>query len=251
MKSRSSIILIVVAAVLVELTSASMYWFASRGIRQEVQHRAGAELQVKDLEIQKVVNSVETAVNNSVWTIEHSLGEPDSLMAILHRLTARNTTIVGAGLLFTPHYYPQKGRWFEPYVLELPDGTFKESQIGGPDHGYFQKSWWKEAMSAHQGYWSEPYFDDTGAKMMLCSFFMPIRDVKGATVALLGADVSLDWLSDVINANHVYPSSYNVMISRSGQLMACPIESLVLRKNIQKMTARIEDLHITTKPTKT
>ena len=77
--------------------------------------------------------------------------------------------------------------------------------------------------------------------MMLCTYTIPVRDSKGETVALLGADVSLEWLSSVINASHIYPSSYNVVISRTGWVMACPDESLIMRSTIQEVTASSAD----------
>ena len=77
--------------------------------------------------------------------------------------------------------------------------------------------------------------------MMLFTYTIPIHDSKGETVALLGADVSLEWLSSVINAHHIYPSSYNVVLSRTGLVMVGPDESLVMRSTIQEVTAASTD----------
>lgn len=237
----SSIALVVIAAILVELTSAVQYYYARENIYKTVQQNAETELKVKSLEIQKVMTAVETATSNMVWYAKQRLSQPDSLYEVSRRLVKTNSTIIGAALLFVPDYYPQKGHWFEPYVAERKDGTLEEIQLGGPDHDYFKADWWKKAVKADKGYWSEPYYDKDGAKMMLCTYFVPVRDASGRLVALFGADVSLDWLSEIINARPVHPSSFNLMISSTGQLMACPVESLVMRRNIQEVTARIED----------
>lgn len=240
MKSKSNILLIVVAAVLIELTSLSMYWFSSQGIREEVKHRAETELNVKSLEIQKVMTAVEARTSNSAWMVERTLSQPDSLYTVLRHLVTGSEDIVGAAVLFEADYYPQKGRWYEPYVVKRRGGI-EEMQLGNADHDYLNRSWYRTAMAAGRGYWSDPYFDGEGAQTMLCTYLYPIRDGAGKTVALLGADVSLDWLSEVINADHIYPSSYNIIISRTGHLMACPVESLVLRKTIQEVTAKSRD----------
>ena len=241
---KSSVAIVVIVALLLQVISAIQYWFAREGIRDEVQHRAQTELNVKNLEIQKVMVAVETAVNNTVWAAERLLPTPDSLYLVLRRLVLQNSTIVGAGLLFQADYYPQKGRWFEPYVLLQPNGVLEESQIGGPTHDYLQAEFFQNGIQADSGYWSEPYFDNAGAKMMLCTYTQPIHDSSGRTVALVGADVSLDWLSSVINASHIYPSSYNVILSRTGQIMACPVESLVMQRTIQDITADARDTNI-------
>ena len=241
LSSKSSVAIIVIVAAMLELIFIVDYWFASKGIREDVEHRAEAELRVKNLEIQKVMVAVETAIANTVWAAERVLEQPDSLYPVLHRMVEQNPTIVGAGLMFQPDYYPQKGHWFEPYVAQRADGRIEEAQIGSASHNYLEAEFYKNGISAEKGRWSEPYYDDAGAKMMLCTYTVPIRDGKGSIVALLGADVSLEWLSGIINASHIYPSSYNVVISRTGVVMACPDESLILRSTIQEVTSASAD----------
>ena len=238
---KSGIFIIILTAVLIEVSSVAQYWFARQGIRAEAQNRAETELRVKNLEIQKVLISVETACNNYAWHIEQELARPDSIYSVLRRLVAYNPTIVGAGMLFEANYYPDKGRWFEPYVADQGGGTLAASQIGGETHDYLNAEFYIEGMKAGRGYWSEPYYDNAGAKMMLCTYTLPIYDGHGKTVALLGADVSLDWLSDTINARHIYPSSFNVLISRSGRVMVCPDEKYVMNLTIQEVTTSTKD----------
>lgn len=188
LRFRSSVAIIVTVAVLLELISGIQFFYARKGIQQDVQHRAESELRVKNLEIQKVMVAVETTINNTVWAIEHSLEQPDSFYTVLRRMVVQNKTIVGAGLLFTEDYYPQIGHWFEPYVAERADGTIEEAQIGSADHNYLEAEFYLNGMKAGKGRWSEPYYDDTGAKMMLCTYTTPVRDSNGKIVALLRAD---------------------------------------------------------------
>lgn len=241
MKSKYSLAIIVTVAVLLQLIITVQFMFARKGIRDDVQHRAESELRVKRLEIQKVMVAVETSIGNTVWAAERLLQQPDSLYSVIRRMVVQNPTIVGGGLMFKADYYPQKGRWFEPYVAQRSDGTIEEAQIGNASHNYLEAEFYKNGIKAEKGYWSEPYFDDAGAKMMLCTYTIPVHDSKGETVALLGADVSLEWLSSVINANHIFPSSYNVVISRTGMVMVCPDESLIMHSTIQEVTAASAD----------
>jgi sigma-B regulation protein RsbU (phosphoserine phosphatase) len=241
LQSKSSVVIIVTVAVLLELISNVQIYFARKGIREEVEHRAEAELRLKSLEVQKVMVAVETAVENNVWDVEQLLSKPDSLYSVFRRMVEKNPTIVGVGMMFTPDYYPQKGHWYEPYVAQQSDGTMVASQIGSASHNYLEAEFYRSGMSAGQGHWSDPYYDDAGAKMMLCTYTMPIRDSRGDIVALLGADVSLGWLSTTINANHIYPSSFNVVISRTGLVLVFPDESITMRSTIQELTASASD----------
>ena len=240
-RARSSIAIIVIVAALLEFILIVEYLFASKGIREEVEHRAETELRIKNLEIQKVMVAVETAMSNTVWAAERMLERPDSLYNVLHRMVEQTPTIVGAGLMFKADYYPQKGHWFEPYVAQRQDGSIEEEQIGSASHNYLEAEFYLSGISAGQGKWSEPYYDDAGAKMMLCTYTIPVRNKEKEIVALLGADVSLEWLTSVVNANQIYPSSYNIVITRTGQVLVCPEESLIMQRTIQEITSSASD----------
>ena len=244
LQTKSTLAIIITAGVLMELSSAVQYWFAREGIKQEVQHRAKSELKVKNLEIEKVITAVETASNSTVWMLEQQLGRPDSLASVMRQMILHNDHIMGCGMGFMPDYYPQKGRWFEPYVDRLPDGSCVDMQIGSEAHDYLKSDWYAIPMQSGKGYWTEPYFDDAGGKTVMITYAQPVRDKQGRVVAIFGTDVSLEWLSKVLNEHHIYPSSYNLMVSRTGKLMACPVESLVMEKSIQEVTAHYADTSV-------
>ncbi len=241
LQTRSTLAIIITAAVFIEATSAIQSWYASKSIRKEVKQRAETELQVKTLEIQKVMTSVESALANTAWMIEKNLSRPDTAIAICHHVVESTGTIVGCFIGFEPNYYTSYGRWYEPYVFRQADGQLVTRQIGSASHNYHEAEWYQKTIERDRGYWSEPYYDEAGASMMLCTYTLPLHDASGRLVGVVGADVSLDWLSELINARHIYPSSYNLMISREGRIMACPVESLVMRKNIQEVTSKMED----------
>ena len=96
MKNKSGVVIIVTVAVLLEIIFLVEYIFAHKGIREEVEHKAETELRVKNLEIQKVMVAVETAISNTVWAAERNIDEPDSLYSVLRRMVEQNPTIVGA-----------------------------------------------------------------------------------------------------------------------------------------------------------
>ena len=241
LKNRSSLALLVTTAVLIELTAAVQYWYAKKGIREEVEQRAKSELKVKNLEIQNILTAVEVAVKNHAWEAEQMLAYPDSMYSVARRLAEQNNQIIGSGVVFIPNYYPQKGYWFEPYVKVEKDKTAIYSQLGSETHDYTQKDFFTIPIKSGEPYWSEPYIDNEGAHAMVTTYSYPLHDKTGKVVAIMGADVSLDWLDEIINASHIYPSSFNIMISRTGQLMVCPVESLVMRRTIQDVTADMKD----------
>ncbi len=240
-RAKGSLALIGFVGLLLISINVIQYLLARSAVREEVEHRAESELNAKRLEIQKVMGGVEIAAHNVAWNLEQALAKSDDVYSDLQRILTNNSYLAGCGIGFTADYYPQHGRWYEPYVERRPDGTYVNKQIGSARHNYLEAEWFTNALVSDSGYWSEPYYDEAGAHARLCTFAYPLRDASGRTVAVLGIDLLLDWLSDVLNVNRVYPTSYNLMISGTGQLLACPTESLVMRSTIQEATRKIED----------
>ncbi len=241
LRSKSGVAVVIIAVVFVELALAGIYWHARDLARKSLQRRAETVLELKNQEIRRVMSVVEAVYENTSWMVERILAHPDSLYAVQRHIVSRNDVIVGAGMVFTEYYFPEKGRWYEPYTIQHEDGTFDELQLGEPEHNYFQSVWWKQGQLVSGGFWSEPYYDEAGAKAMVASYFVPVYDASGRKVALFGADVTLDWLAQIINAHHDYSSSSGILISRNGQLMVYPQKELILKSTLQEVTTAIND----------
>lgn len=240
LRSKTSFAIIVTAAILVEITSGVQYYFAQRGISEGVESSAKAELKSKSLEIRNVMNVVEVAVDNMAWAVEQRLSQPDSMEGITRKLLKDNEYIVGSAIAFEPYYYKQKGRQFSPYSYKS-DGNIASKQLGTDTYDYHTMEWYTVPMKLGKGHWSEPYYDEGGGEMLMSTYSLPIHDATGNCIAIFTADVSLEWLSKLVNAHHIYPSSYNVLLSRAGQIIVCPVESLVMRKDIAQVTSSLKD----------
>ena len=151
-------------------------------------------LDVTNQKVGKILTAVEVAAINNVSEIERNLDSPERVVTAMKGELELNPHVVGCGLAFVPDYYPQQGHWFEPYVVRREDGKVEALQIGSASHDYLKSEWYLKALNEEDGYWSNPYYDADGAKTMLCTYSKPVHDAQGRTVAVFGADVSLDWL---------------------------------------------------------
>ena len=226
--------MLLTAAILMEVGSAVQYYFARNGIRNEVRQRAASELQVKNLEIQQMVTRVETAVGNLHWALEQSIVNPDSVYPILRHIMEKNPDLTGCAIAFLPDYYPSKGYWYEPYVFRNND-TLENKQIGSADHNYLEAPWFTDGLVNPDGLWTEPYIDSDGSEGMVCTYTLPLCDASGRTVAVFGADVSLDWLGDLFEQK---ADVQTYLFSHAGRVMVCPDSTLVMRITLEE-TARL------------
>ena len=237
LQTRSGVLLLLTAAILLQAGSAIQYYFSRNGIREEVSKRATSELELRSLKIEQMVTRVETAIGNLHWTLEQSIVHQDSIYPVLHRLMMLNPDLVGCAIAFPPNYFKGTGYWYEPYVFRNGD-VLENKQIGSANHDYFNTHWYTDAMASDHGLWTEPYIDSIGSEGMVCSYVVPLCDASGRTVAVFAADVLLDWLGDICEQE---ASVYTYLFSDAGRLMVCPDSSMVMRYTMEEVASLYND----------
>ncbi|MCH5229031.1 MAG: SpoIIE family protein phosphatase [Muribaculaceae bacterium] len=231
----NGIILIVVAALLLIAIYIIQYQFTRKEINEDVRLRSQNELFAKSLTIRGILNEVETAVRNHTDDVIRNLTQPDSMYGVAKNIVELNPKITGVSVSFIEDYFPKEGHWFEAYAVRDSLGNISMMQLGSEDHDYFQSEFFKTPYQTGKPMWTNPYLDKDGAKMMLTTYSVPVRDKEGVIVAVLDADISLNWLDEVLAAEYAYPSSYHVLLSRTGQLMSIA-DSNFLLKTIPEMS---------------
>lgn len=225
------LMIVVVSVVTLEATSLLQYYFSSRSITEEANRRAEGHLKATELQILSVTDQVETAVRNTLWSVQHQTGKPDSLAAITSRMVSQNNVIYGSAVaLIDKDIAPYSFRNGEEVSL---------STLATQEYDYRSQEWFCKPLELGGGYWSEPYYDEGGGGVIMTTYSVPVV-VKGKPVAVFTADVSLDWLTDLVGKVKVYPNTYNFMISRAGRIMVSPAETLVMRHSIQEVAQKTD-----------
>ena len=244
--SRAGLMIIFVVVVTLEATSILQYSFSRKGMQEEANKRAESQLEAAQNRIMDIINQTEAAVRNSVWIAQWCLNVPDSLQRVAQRIVEDNPVVVGSTVALVPGYLPRRPL-FSPYVFQAPGGELRFSSLATPEYDYPSQEWFVKALDSESGYWSEPYIDTGGGDILMTTFSMPIKDYRGTTAAVLTADISLDWLTELVGNLTVYPNAYNMVVSREGKIMVCPVETLVMNKTINEMVAHLEDTAATNK----
>ena len=206
--------------------------------------------------VEGVMNVVEISTANNIDEIRQQLSQPELVEMALENELRLNPHIVGCGVGFTPGYYPKLGRWFEPYASREDDGSILVTQIGSPEHDYLQADWYLKSLEGEKGFWSDPYFDEAGAKEMLCTYSLPIRDGNGTVIAVFGADISLAWLTEQIQGVGLSPGEvlygdlvlseqerppFSFILGRNGDYLAHPDPARILNDNYFNHTGEAGD----------
>ena len=241
MSTRAGLLLVVVAIITLEATGLIQYYYSQRGIKQEASMRAQSELRSAENEIMGIVNQAESAVRNSLWVAEWCMENPDSLARVPQRIVANNPVVVGSTIALMPGY-SKKYPLCAPYATRNPkNGEIQTLSLATDDYDYPSQEWFTKPLEYQDGYWSEPYYDEGGGNMLMTTFSMPVKDSNGEVAAILTADISLEWLTELMGNIKVYPNAFTTVVSRSGQIMVCPIETLVMSKNVVQFAAESAD----------
>ena len=219
-KGYASLVVIIAAALLLELTTAVMYYAQQNTIQQTMERLMEREMNAIYLTIRNKLATVEVTLDNMAWETADDLVSPDSLMKATRQLVEHNQDILGSSIPCVPDYYPQKGRWYEPYSVRRADGSIESMQVGSASHDYTKTEFFTVPIAKGSGHWCEPYMDSDGAKVMVTTYSVPVRNAEGVIAAVVAADISLAWLEAIINENKIYKSMRRFLVTGSGNLLA-------------------------------
>ena len=194
--------------------------------------------------VEGMLNKVEISAVNNLAEIQENLGSPEEVFSALEGELQLNPHIIGYGVGFTPDYFPEKGRWFEPYVTRRDSSRIERLQIGSAKHDYLNAEWYREPLETGEGHWSNPYHDDAGAKTILCTFSTPVVDHENHVVGVFGADFPLAWLyeqliqlDEQVNRNNKFGKKtaeeriFCFILGRNGVYIAHPERERSLKGN--------------------
>jgi len=217
--TNTSLVVIILAALLLEMTTAILYYSAQNTIQENVERIIQREMNALNLCIRNKLARVEVTLDNMSWVVSRDLEKADWMFEITEMLVKDNSVINGSAIAFVPNYYPERGRWFEPSTVRMADGSIENLQVGSANHDYTKSEFYTVPMATDSCIWSEPYMDIDGSQVEVTTYSVPVHDDDGRTVAVVIADVSLDWLEDVMNEDKVYKSTQRFLTTGSFNLL--------------------------------
>ena len=218
-----NVLIIIVAAVLIELFSAVQYYTARDLVEEQLDYRAENEIRIKAIVIKGILNLQEYTLREHLWDIDRNLANTDSMMAATARIIARSHHAVGSFITFRPFFYPSKGRLFEPYAYREGE-DIRVTELGQSGaHDYTLHPAYQQVERELKPSWSDPYVYKTDStETKLATYSYPLTDGEGRFVAICGIDLMLEQIGDTLNARHTYPSSFDLLLTESGQVISGP-----------------------------
>ena len=238
MKTHTSLTVIIVAVLLVELLSAAQFYYTRDLMEDELEKRAEMELTTKAIITKGIIETSERTLKSHIMEVKKNLANPDSLVGIMAWALKYSPQMKGCGIAFAPQYYKDKESLFEPYALRTDSGI-QRLQVAGERFDYTKDGFYKYIQEKKTNSWVGPY-DDVYQQTRLISYAVPIYDFTKDTVAVFGVDIDVKSLSDTLNYGHIYPSSFELLLTEEGELIAGPTEPR-LQKKVEGVIRAIND----------
>ena len=241
-----------VVLVMMAIIAGVVYFTVRKYMLDEANERYLGFLLENHQEIRRRLSDVHVAAENNVHDIERDIDNPDKMFDHMERIVGQNPAISCCALLFKQDYYPTKGRVFVPCARKDAADHVIVSRIDSTYNSYFYGEWFQEQLKKDQSSWTKPYFESqqfagNQEPRLLTTYTVPIHDHEGHPVALLAADMSLEWLrnemmEDIREINNQYEKgqqhqSYFFIVNREGTYIVHPNKKLMLTpcdKNIGK-----------------
>jgi hypothetical protein len=183
----------------------------------------------------RVLSDVYVSVTNNVDFLESTLDKPEGQMDVMKRIVEHGTRVRSCGMNFISYYYPEKGQRYCPFAWrdhENPDVIMTEEK-GDEDYDYLNAAWFKGVLENDTTEWSEPFFDGYDHVTALAAYMVPIHNADGTPVAVLGADISLDWLTKKLEETD---SAYNAQTPFTTKILNLRSKSFIINHNGEFVT---------------
>lgn len=166
-------------------------------------------------QIETIFGRVEKEVSSMAWLVDEHKYDEDYLYHIT-REVVKDSEVAGCAIAFEKNYFNDK-YYFSPYSYRDEEtGEILSKQLGNTSYDYFYSDWYQIPSLIGRDCWSEPYYDEGGAGVMMTTYSYPIKDENGHIYAIITADLTLDWINEIIAGIEPYPSSTVSLTSRSG-----------------------------------
>ena len=172
---------------------------------------------------------------------------PESVSNFLRASVDDNKEIYGSTMSFEPFVVDSSVEYFAPYFYRA-NNEVKYKDLNDSLYRYYEWEWYKEPKRSKTSYWSEPYFDDGGGNIYMSTYSRPLyKTYKNGTrfIGVVTADLSLDWMHDVMKSVKIYKTGYAFLISSKGQVISHPYISFEKDTSLFNVASKYNDKQLT------
>ena len=222
---RLSLIVVSAMAILLMATLTVMLYYSKKALKEEALEKVSQTLEGTVQSIDNILLSVEQTTGNIYFNLMPHLDQPDMMYTYCRQIVESNKYVAGCAIAFRENFY-QEHDLFMPY--------FRRENIGGRDtiiqvetfaNGpYTEQVWYTRPMESARPEWLNPLTglgNDTG-EAPIFTFSLPLYGADGKTAGVVGVDVKLSQLSQIVSATKPSANSYCLLLDSDGTFIVRP-----------------------------
>lgn len=167
--------------------------------------------------------------------------------AMIRGILKASPHLIGSCIAFEPNEFREGVEQFAPYVCRSFSGSeelFSSDLAKTYTKEYMQWDWYRIPKETGQASWSEPYFDEGGGNVLMCTYSVPLFR-KGKFIGVITVDISLDETRNTMSHIASDGTKYR-LISSTGTFIAAPEPELVMTETIFSLAENQHDSDLTT-----
>ena len=229
--ARLSTIIVLMVAIIFAAIFIVLSIYTQKVVKRSAEEQSQKALAANVVNIRQMLLQTENTLHEAEWMVYRYIDTPDSLYLVTQHILQENPIIVGSCVALVPENDLSKHQSFAPYSCVV-NKEIVNKQLGTEEYDYVNKDWYKNVISTGKMRWSEPYFDKGGIEKQICTLSSPLLDRDGSIFAVLTADISLEWLTDMVNDELPFDNAYGIIINKIGTYVIHPKKERITEGNI-------------------
>lgn len=219
------------------------YIFSKKILEKNVEESARNLTMSTVYRIETVLVAAKKAPENFACTFESNTCNEEQLLNLLKALVAANSQVYGMAAAFEPFAFDGSKEYFAPYFYK-GNGEMKYKLLSEGSYDYLYSDWYQIPKEIEAPYWTEPYFDEGGGGIMMSTYSVPLYKKDAGSRRFKGivtADISLEWLREVISSIKILNTGYAFLISKNGAVVTHPDKALIMNDTIFNIAEAMHD----------
>jgi phosphoserine phosphatase RsbU/P len=174
--------------------------------------------------MESVLISAERVPQSLLLFLQYPGLQKESIEEMLPMVIENKPEIFGTAIGFAPYAFDPEKKEYAPYCYRSGKGyAFKDLSMNNYD--YQTQNWYVHSRDTGKPLWTEPYFDIGGGNILMATYVIPFYSDSTTHTNFKGvatADLSLNWLEQMLNSIKVFESGYVFLISDLGTVITHP-----------------------------
>ena len=219
-----AVVVLVFSTLILGAVVTNSYFYSRKVIVQQAEELSRTRGREAANQLAVVLKPIEQSVRNIGLAMEDLTLTSDRIASLTRLVVKNNPNIFGMAIAFEPYGFSSSQLYYAPYSFR-DKGSITTKQLGSSDYRYFSMDWYKLPRELAHPIWTEPYFDAGGANAFMTTYSAPfyrVIDGKKQFAGVITADITLEWLQQLMSTIKLYNSGYAMLLSHKGTFIYHP-----------------------------